>query len=162
MPDDGRPGEFERYAVDCALHAARWTHRVKPDDPDHGFLDYFEAAATRNLGLLWGFETIGEDMVERGIVPPADGEQATLVTDGGRPQTVHWPTVHLVAPLPDNARGKQCQTWTESAGQEMPSQCEEEAVYVYTFGDDGDRNNLLGCEEHAPVWNEGLETDDAR
>jgi len=57
-----------------------------PRDPDHDFLDFFEAAVTRNLGLLWGFETIAEDMTERGIVPPTEGEQATLVTDGGRPE----------------------------------------------------------------------------
>jgi hypothetical protein len=84
MSSADRPGDLERYAVDCALYAARWTHFWTPSDPDYGFLEYFEAAVTRNLGLLWGFETLAEDMDRRGIVPPTEGEQATLVTDGGR------------------------------------------------------------------------------
>jgi len=99
MPaSDDRPGDLERYAVDCALYAARWTEHWAPADPDHDFLDYFEAAVTRNLGLLWGFETIAEDMTERGIVPPTEGEQATLVTDGGE---VLLPTDEIVTPMLD-------------------------------------------------------------
>lgn len=65
-------------------------------------------------------------------------------------ESVNWPTVHLVVPLPDNARGQQCQTWTEDYDEDTASQCENEAVYAYTFGDNGNRNNLLACEEHAP------------
>lgn len=83
MTDADRPGDIERYAVDCALYAAWGTEFWVPGDPDYGFMEYFEAAVTRNLGLLWGFETLAEDMDRRGIVPPAEGEQAMLVTDGG-------------------------------------------------------------------------------
>jgi hypothetical protein len=80
-----RLGELERFAVQCALRAAWTTEFWVPADPDYGFVDYFEAAAARNLGLLCGFEKLAEDADQRGILPPAEGDQAKLVTDGGIP-----------------------------------------------------------------------------
>ena len=81
-----RPGEFERYAVDCALDAAYYTELWIPQDPDYRFSDYFEAAAARNVSLLEGFEQLGEQAEERGILPDTDGAQTRFVTDGGRLQ----------------------------------------------------------------------------
>jgi len=83
MSDTERFGDLERFAVERALHAAWVTEFWIPGDPDYGFVDYFEAAAARNLGLLSGFEELGEDINHRGIVPQCDSEQARLVTDGG-------------------------------------------------------------------------------
>lgn len=79
----GRPGELNRFAIDCALKAAYRTELWVPGEPDFGFIDYFEAAATRNLSLLDGFEDLADDIERRGILPPTDSNQATLVTDGG-------------------------------------------------------------------------------
>jgi len=52
-----------------------------PFDPDHGFSDYFEAAATRNITLLRGFEELAEGVDSpwsattdrRPAVAPRDG-----------------------------------------------------------------------------------------
>lgn len=86
VPDGGRPtGDLERFAIDQALRAAWDTEWWLPFDPEYGFIDYFEAAATRNLGLLRGFEELAEDAARRGILPQTDSEQAQLVTDGGQP-----------------------------------------------------------------------------
>jgi hypothetical protein len=79
-------GELDRFAIDCALRDARVTELWIPADPDFGFVDYFEAAAARNLGLLHGFEYLGEDIDERGILPQSDSDQTQLVTDGGTEQ----------------------------------------------------------------------------
>jgi hypothetical protein len=76
-------GELERFAIDRALTAAWGTEFWIPAEPDYGFVDYFEAAATRNLGLLSGFEDLAEDASRRGIIPQTDSDQAQLVTDGG-------------------------------------------------------------------------------
>ncbi len=80
-----RPGEFRRYAIDQALHAARtsvfWNlafHRT-----EHGFVDYFEDTAKRNLEMVEGLEELGDDVSRRGIVPQEDGGQAVLATGGG-------------------------------------------------------------------------------
>jgi len=79
-----RPGELERFAIECALDAAWATEFWIPGDPDYGFVDYLEAAAARNIGLIHGFEDLAEDVARRGILPQTDSDQATLVTDGGR------------------------------------------------------------------------------
>jgi len=78
-----RAGEFDRFAVDCALDAAWATEFWIPSEPDYGFIDYFEAAAARNLDLVRGFEDLATDIERRGILPQIDSEQARLVTDGG-------------------------------------------------------------------------------
>jgi len=77
-------GKLEKFAVQCALRAAWTTELWIPSDPDYHFVDYLEAAATRNLGLLRGFEELADTADRRGILPPAEGDQAYLVTDGGR------------------------------------------------------------------------------
>jgi len=51
-----------------------------PFDPDHGFSDYFEAAATRNITLLRGFEELAEGVDSRGVLPRTDGPQSRLAT----------------------------------------------------------------------------------
>lgn len=76
-------GGLEAFAVECALDAAWATEFWIPADPDYGFVDYFEAAAARNLALLRGFEDLGELAAHRGILPGVESEQARLVTDGG-------------------------------------------------------------------------------
>jgi len=78
-----RAGEFDRFAVDCALDAAWATEFWIPSEPDYGFIDYFEAAAARNLALVRGFEDLAADIEQRGILPQTDSDQARLVTDGG-------------------------------------------------------------------------------
>jgi uncharacterized C2H2 Zn-finger protein len=78
-----RPGDLERFAIECALDAAWATEFWIPSDPDYGFVDYVEAAVVRNLGLLRGFEVLAEDVSRRGILPQTDSDQARLVTDGG-------------------------------------------------------------------------------
>lgn len=84
MSETGRrPGELERFAFDCALRAARRTELWIPADPEYGYLDYFEAAATRNLGLLHGFEDLAEQAEQKGILPDTEGPQTRLVADGG-------------------------------------------------------------------------------
>jgi len=67
------PGELERFAFDQALVAAYRTEMFNPFDPDHGFSDYFEAAATRNITLLRGFEELAEGVDSRGVLPRTDG-----------------------------------------------------------------------------------------
>jgi len=79
-----RPGEIDRFAIDCALRAAWVTEFWIPDDSEYRYIDYFEAAAARNIGLLHGFEELAEDIEKRGILPQEDSDQARLVTDGGR------------------------------------------------------------------------------
>lgn len=78
-----RSGGLERFAIDRALTAAWATEFWIPADPEYGFVDYFEAAAARNLGLLRGFEELAADIDRRGIIPQSDSNQARLVTDGG-------------------------------------------------------------------------------
>ncbi|WP_049930662.1 hypothetical protein [Halosimplex carlsbadense] len=82
-------GELERFAIDSALRDAWVSEFWAPADPDFGFVDYFEAAAARNLGLLGGLEELAEDIDRRGIVPQSDNEQARLVTDGGTECALH-------------------------------------------------------------------------
>ena len=77
------PGDLEAFAVECALDAAWATEFWRPTDPDYGFVDYFEAAAARNISLLRGFESLAESATRRGILPGVESEQARLVTDGG-------------------------------------------------------------------------------
>ncbi|GGL73651.1 hypothetical protein [Halocalculus aciditolerans] len=84
MSDVEREGELERFAVDAALLAAWRTQLWVPRETEFGFVDYFEAAATRNLELVDGFEELAADATENGILPPSEGGQATLMTDGGR------------------------------------------------------------------------------
>ena len=79
-----RPGEMDRFAIDCALRAAWMTELWIPGDPDFRYTDYFEAAAARNIGLLHGFEELAEDIEKRGILPREGSDQARLVTDGGK------------------------------------------------------------------------------
>lgn len=81
---DRRAGDLERFAIDVALDAAWTTEFWIPADPDYGYVDYFEAAAARNLDLLHGLEDLGADVDRRGILPATEGEQARLVTDGGQ------------------------------------------------------------------------------
>ena len=76
-------GELEGFAIDCALRAAWTTELWIPADPDYGFLDYFEAAATRNLSLLHGFADLADQAERKGILPDADGAQTRLATGGG-------------------------------------------------------------------------------
>jgi len=90
--DTERPGELERFAVECALNAAWATEFWIPAEPDYGFVDYVEAAAARNLGLLRGFEDLAEDATRRGILPQTDSDQARLVTDGGNDHCVEAET----------------------------------------------------------------------
>jgi DNA-directed RNA polymerase subunit RPC12/RpoP len=78
-----RPGDLEAFAVECALDAAWATEFWRPTDPDYGFVDYFEAAAARNISLLRGFEELGDSATRRGILPGVESEQARLATDGG-------------------------------------------------------------------------------
>lgn len=85
VDDTKHSGELERFAVERALYAAWTTELWIPADPDYGFVDYFEAAAARNLSLLRGFEELAEDIDRRGIITQTDTDQAKLVTDGGRP-----------------------------------------------------------------------------
>lgn len=73
----------EAFAVECALDAAWATEFWRPTDPDYGFVDYFEAAAARNIGLLHGFEELGDSATRRGILPGVESEQVQLVTGGG-------------------------------------------------------------------------------
>lgn len=47
-----RPGELERFALAWALKTAWVSEFWIPADPDFGYVDYFEAAATRNLRML--------------------------------------------------------------------------------------------------------------
>jgi ribosomal protein S27AE len=84
MNETDRSRELERFAVQSALRAAWTTELWIPADPDYGFVDYFEAAAARNLGLLGGFEELAEDVDRRGILPQSDSDQSRLVTDGGQ------------------------------------------------------------------------------
>jgi len=70
----------ERFAFDQALVAAYRTEMFNPFDPDHGFSDYFEAAATRNITLLRGFEELAEGVDSRGVLPRTDGPQSRLAT----------------------------------------------------------------------------------
>ncbi len=86
MPSD-RDGDLERFAVEQAFVAAWRTEFWLPEDPDYGFIDWFEAAATRNIGMLRGFETLAEDVIENGILPQLDSPQTRLVTDGGVDQS---------------------------------------------------------------------------
>lgn len=79
-----RSGELKRFAFERALDAAWATEFWIPGDPDYGFVDYLEAAAARNIGLLHGFEDLAEDASRRGILPQTDSDQARLVTDGGQ------------------------------------------------------------------------------
>ena len=88
MASDGshaieRPRDLEVFAVECALDAARRTELSRPAYLYFGYIDYVEAAATRNIGLLRGFEDLAETAQQRGILPSVEGEQARLVTDGG-------------------------------------------------------------------------------
>lgn len=78
-----RPGELERFAIDTALYAVWATEFWIPADPDYGYVDYFEAAAARNVDFLHGLEGLGEDIERRGIIPPTESDQARLATDGG-------------------------------------------------------------------------------
>lgn len=76
-------GELDRFAFDCALDAAWRTEWWIPAEPDFGFVDYFEAAVTRNLTLLRGFEELAQDVEQRGILPQTDSPQTRLATSGG-------------------------------------------------------------------------------
>jgi hypothetical protein len=93
--------EMERFAVECALDAAWATEFWIPAEPDYGFVDYVEAAAARNLGLLRGFEDLAEDATRRGILPQTDSDQARLVTDGGAGDRRTSPRRREERPLPD-------------------------------------------------------------
>ena len=83
---DERFGGLERFAIERALNSAWVTELWAPAEQEFRFVDYFEAAAARNLALVNGFEELGEDIDRRGIVPQSEDEQARLVTDGGSEQ----------------------------------------------------------------------------
>jgi len=80
-----RPGQLERFAIDCALESAWRSHLANSNlaVPEHSFIDHFEVTVTNNLELLEGLENLGEDITHRGIIAPAEGGQAALATDGG-------------------------------------------------------------------------------
>lgn len=80
---EARDGDLDRFAFDCAIAAAWRTEWWIPGDPDFGFVDYFEAAVTRNLTLLRGFEELAQDVEQRGILPQTDSPQTRLATSGG-------------------------------------------------------------------------------
>lgn len=80
-----RPGQLERFAIDCALESAWRSHLANSNlaVPEHSFTDHFEVTVTNNLELLEGLENLGEDITRRGIITPPEGGQASLATDGG-------------------------------------------------------------------------------